>query len=281
MLLVPHTGEAFATITGTQWLLAPAMALALATPAPETRWAKVNQFLFVVLAAFTGPFSVFAVPLALWRLWRDRSRYSVALAIVVLVAALVQLSVATSSLGLVKGATPEPFALALTLADRWFGELAHGSPQTRSLWQALATAIVVAAAASSLFIKERRATFALLFCFVLLSLAATEVRFVNHRLWRHFMDAGGYDRYFYLPRLVAIWSIALLILDFRLRSLLGVAAAILIVLNFPFWAKRPLPRLPWKEPAAQIDRGEAARIPINPLTRDGPVWFVDVPAKPR
>jgi hypothetical protein len=278
MLLVPHTGEAFATITGVQWLLAPVMALALATPTPEQRWARVNQFIYVCLAAPTGPFSVFAIPLALWRLYRDRSLYGRSLSLIVLASAAAQIVVASLSFKLGSAQGGNAFPLALLLTDRWLGELAHGFPQTKTNWQALAVALVVVAVFSSL-VKDRRVIFALLFLFALIGLAATELRFLGSPFWEHFLHPGGYDRYFYIPRLVVIWSLILLILDMRLRSILGVAAALVIVANCRLWYKFPLPDLPWREGASRIDRGEAAKIAINPLGHKGPVWFVTVPAK--
>jgi hypothetical protein len=278
MLLVPHTGEVFGTLTNVQWLLAPVMALALATPAPNTKWVRINQFVFVCVAVLTGPFSVFASPLAMWRLYRDRSFYARWLSIIVLLGAAIQAVVAAMSFKLGAGLAVNPLTLAMLIGDRWLGEMAHGFPQTKTMWQGLALAVVLAAALSSLFVKDKRETFALLILFALISLAATWLRFLGSPFWQHFEFPGGYDRYFYIPRLIVIWSLVLLILDFRLRATLAAAAAILIIISCKFWYKFSLPDMPWKDAAQRIDRGEAVKIAINPVEDQGPVWFVELPA---
>jgi hypothetical protein len=280
MFIVPHTGEDFANIANAHWLMAPALGLALATPTPRFKAARINQLSLVSVAAFTGPFSVFAAPLAGWRLWHDRSRFGMLLSLVVLVGGIVQALVAYSSLDLAGGAEAQPVPLALALVDRWLGELAHGAPRTHSLFQAFAVIVVVAAAASSLIVKERRETFALLYVFSSIALGATFLKFLHHPFWGHFYDPGGYDRYFYLSRLVVVWSVALLILDLRPRSILGIAAAIIIAANCSLWIKDPVPKLSWKNEARRIDKGEAVRVVINPLgNHKKPVWFVDIPAR--
>lgn len=51
LVAVPHWwGEALGNITNIQWLLAPTLAIVLATPTPARRGSRVNQVAFMVLA---------------------------------------------------------------------------------------------------------------------------------------------------------------------------------------------------------------------------------------
>ena len=80
-----------------------------------------------------------------------------------------------------------------------------------------------------------------------IALAATFLKFLHNPFWSHFHDPGGYDRYFYLNRLVVVWSVALLVLDFRPRSILGVAAALKSPPTAHFGSKIPFLSCPGRK----------------------------------
>jgi hypothetical protein len=70
IVLVAHNGEVWATATNLQWIMATALPLIASTEAPSSLMARANQFAFVALASLSGPFSVIAAPMWIYRSWR-------------------------------------------------------------------------------------------------------------------------------------------------------------------------------------------------------------------
>ena len=275
LLCPPHSGEAFGTLTNVQWLMAPALVLCVATPAPPGRWARLNQLAFCTASALSGPFSIFAAPVALWRLWRDRTdRHALALGAIVLGGACIQawfLAREPTS----GPATGDAARLAWTFVDRTVGQLATGHRMRN--WRDLAYgALVLAAALAALARPEMRRLFAILG----IELALTGLRFLGFPP-DTFDGIESADRYFLVPRVVLLWAvIATLVSGRPRRALLGAAALGLVVVHDRQWEKPPRPALPWARDAAAIDRGEGVRIPVAPLGPDGSApWALDLPAR--
>jgi len=70
IVLVAHGGEVWATATNLQWITATALPLIAITQTPSSLVARANQFTFVAMASLSGPFSLIAAPLWIYRLWR-------------------------------------------------------------------------------------------------------------------------------------------------------------------------------------------------------------------
>ncbi|WP_237478031.1 hypothetical protein [Lichenibacterium dinghuense] len=280
MLLPPTYGEVFGTLTNIQWLTGPALALVLATPAPPGRLARGNQLAFVAAASLTGPFSIFAAPLALWRL-RDEGRDGFArlLCILALCGAAVQIAfVAQEPKFPAEPDAVAPLHFAATLLDRWIGQAAHAGRTLRPAHVRAAAALAVAAAVAACSVPRLAAR---LYLFAGLGLLATFLRFIDANAY--FDAPGSAERYFYGPRLVVLWTLALCLLRLRPSSLAGLVGVALMLAAVDPWIKLPYPRLPWAEPARAIDRGAAVRIVINPSRADDDTddaWTVTLPARP-
>ena len=275
LLCPPHSGEAFGTLTNVQWVMAPALALCIATPAPAGRWARFNQLAFCAASALSGPFSIFAAPVVPWRLWRDRKdRHGLALGAIVLAAAALQAWFLLREPG--SGHGPgDPARLAWTLVDRTLGQLATGHRMRN--WRDLAYgALVVAAAAAALARPEMRR----LLGFAMLELALTGLRFLGYPA-DTFDGIESADRYFLVPRVILLWAVLATLVSGRpRRAVLAAAALGLIAVHDRQWQRPPRPVLPWAPGAAALDRGEAVRIPVAPLGPDGTApWALDLPAR--
>ena len=78
--LIVAPRESLANPTNLQWMMAPALPLIAATPAPAGRFACANQLVFVALASLSGPFAALMLPLWLVCLAaRERSSFDLAL----------------------------------------------------------------------------------------------------------------------------------------------------------------------------------------------------------
>jgi hypothetical protein len=262
----------FGTITNIQWIAAAALPL-LACSDTQGRARRANEALFILATCLSGPFAVLALPLFGWRWWQRRDRYSLVLFTVVCATSLIQLGViATSERPQVDA--PPPVIMLLTGLYRVFATLAVGTlePDVLGLAVALGILVAVVAAAGS---PEQRQVGVCLAVFSVLLLAAAS--------WFP-LDSSGYrlprwgDRYFYGAKLAVVWLLVCAALD-RTRFTAAFAVAALVCLNpfkrgdIPQFRKPAVMDFRWKEQAALIQPGQAARIAINP-----PPWFVVLPS---
>lgn len=274
LVAVPHWwGEVLGTITNIQWLMAPALAMIVATPSPARLPSRANQLAFTVCASLSGPFSILALPLCAARLWTSRDRHSLQLVAIVAASALIQFTVAITSYVHSVGESA-PLAEAMTLFDRWFGTLASGD-LTHSFPQFKAALFLVVAYAVSLVLLRDRVHVALL-VFSLLVMVATWLKYLHG--YPGYLARGWYaDRYFYIPHFAVLFAIACAVLSVRLPTYARMAAAAalaLIVTSMHDTRRSRLTPLPWAEQADRLDAGEAVAIPTNPVG----AWTVVIPA---
>lgn len=267
LFLVPHTGEVFGTITNAQWVMACALPLIAMTEAPSTRFARGNQLVFLILAGLSGPFSIFAFPIFVWRFIRHKDGHSVRLFAIAATVALIQLLTTISNYVSFQGER-EPLHLALTILDRWIGALANGW-RSDDLNSSLVTAIFgLALLVLAWCSKYRQLNLAFLFLAGAV-LASTWLKFMPDHS-RHLDEMGTDDRYFYIPKVMAFWVLAgALSQAERVKQIAAAALLILSVVNvkhgdYNWWRKHTHPPKPWAVPALDIDRGKAVDIPINP-----------------
>lgn len=267
LFAVPHTGEVFGTITNAQWIMACALPLIAMTSTPEAAANRINQRLFVVLAGLSGPFSLFALPLFIWRAFEHRDRHALWLVALAGTAALVQIiSVATNYVSF--QGEREPLHLALTILDRWMGNLAYG--WRSDTWYALLLTLCYGAIVFALawFSTQRRLNIALL-VFIAFVLGSTWLKFMPGHS-RHLDFPTMDDRYFYIPKVLTVWILAgALYANAHWKKIAGMLALVLslgAVQNggLEWWRKYIYPHKPWTEQARQIDAGHAVNIPINP-----------------
>jgi hypothetical protein len=272
LFAVPHTGEAFGTITNIQWITAAALPVLACSDTQGRGW-RANEMVFIVATCFSGPFAVFALPLFGWRWWTRNDRYSLILVVFVGAIALVQLGlIMTTERAQVQA--PPPLTIMVTSVYRVFSTLALGKVGLDLLTAPLALALSVAAVSAAL-IREQREIGICLVVFTLLLLAAAS--------WSP-LDSSGYtvasasDRYFYGAKLAVIWLL-ICATQYRPRFSGAFIVATIVSLN-PFkgsgvtqFIKPAMADLHWKAQAAAILPGKPARIAINPRG-----WFVVLPA---
>ncbi|MFG1398280.1 hypothetical protein [Roseixanthobacter pseudopolyaromaticivorans] len=228
MVVVPHTGEVWATPTNLQWIMACALPVIALSPVPESRFVRVSQLAFMVLAALTGPFMVLSAPL--WavravRCWRARDRHGAALVAIAAAGALVQLYFMTRQAVMVDVAgTVRDFPLALgTFLLRWM-------VQCTGPVSVLSLLFVVTLLGSLIFGRDRVLRAGCL-GFGLMILFATAHKFANAI---DSLNAPNADRYFFIPSVMAAFIWASLVADPGARWLRLPAG--LLLLQFVFQA---------------------------------------------
>ena len=279
VVVVPHTGEVFLNPTNVQWITALALLLTLLARDPASAADGATDAAVVVLAGLTGPFSVLLLPLFLARAWSRRTRASALIAAGVALTAAVQawfLWHAPSS------ADPRPWNVAQLLgvvAVRLPMTLAMGEIWPVKLGYAVTTTLGLALAAAGIFLGVRPGRWRrerLVLLAALAVLLAAGIRRGRPDTWAFFDTFNG-DRYFYPPKVIALWLVGLVVAEFSTRARRvagGAVIAAALAANGRAFRVAPAPDLHWGLYAERIQAGERVEVPIHPG------WKVVCPGRP-
>lgn len=268
VVLIPHTGEVYFNPTNLQWIMALGVLVTALKKDPLTPREWVADAGLLLLAGLSGPFCVFAGPLFLLRAMERRTWSSYILLGLCGLAAAAQL-------WCVAHAAPDtefsgPFSLSALVANvgfRWgigaiFGPLIPGVPKFVTIvagWLIILFAIYAAVAGSA----RRYACYLIGFTLLLLLASATRKRF---DVWQ-FGDSANGDRYWYLPKVLLIWCLALGTLQVT-RRWVRVASFALLACGAIGVARQfvtaPYPDHEWYAKAGDIRQGKAVPIVITP-----------------
>ena len=279
---VPNA-EVHANITNAQWHLAILACMVLMVPGSPRRAWQVFDVATIALCGLSGPFVVLLLPVGLLRLWRTRARRDARLVALMVPFALLQGITALvnhdSRLGGPIGASAA--SLVRIVANRVVlaGTLSNDTDPAY-LTQAfpngllIATALSVAAAAV-LAVALWRGPLALkildLFAVLVLGLALTSAQVpVDTPQWTTFATTLGGPRYFLIPELALLASVAWLITLLPRRA--AVAVGTVVAVGFlgqsaRHWSFAAYPDLNPAAATRQLDsapRGTQVVIPINP-----------------
>lgn len=266
--LVPHSGEVIGNLTNLQWPAALGLIwLLLVRDAVGVRQ-RITDALLALVLGLTGVFSILFAPLFVYRAAQRRSSAGWWLAVVVCLAAAVQLH----ALWPRESSPAQPWPLmsevlktvGLRLGGALFlpAEWAQRMPPVACATLGVACLAALAIAAS--WPGPRRNERVMLASCATLMVAATLFRLRND-LGQLAGIAMG-DRYFYLPKLLSVWLLiqACAAGDWR-RRLAIVAGACVLATSLTGWRYERLEDQHWPDYARRIERGEkTVDIPINP-----------------
>jgi hypothetical protein len=264
-LLVPHpNGEVFANIANSQWVLAPALALILLTPKPNSRAAYINQIVFVAMVGFSGPFAAVTLPLSLWRLWHSRDL----IAFVSVGLAFVATTVAHFNYPVYFQGTPEPLHLIKMILIRTFPEN----------WPTLVASVAMLAVAVA--VPKGRALRVGFIVFAALVLSAAVVKYWKapesfdspHTTPEFYFCA----RYFFIPKVLTLWIAISLIYDRGRARYLAAIWIVLFLATYPiefFW-RAPRADTHWHDAVASMKEGLPYHVVLSP-----PPWAMNMPSE--
>jgi hypothetical protein len=267
VVLVPHTGEVFHSLTNAQWVSALGLILLLLTRDPT----RVGHWIFdctvAAVLGLTGVFSILFAPLFLIRSLARRSRAAWLLTAVIFAAASMQF------VALLHTVEPPPevssswFEIMRTLGYRvWASLLLPPALATQIPAAALVVLGIVATAALALagyrqsgFRSARFifwGSFAAIFVGVIYKLRGVLVVLT---------ELGSGDRYFFLPKVLILW---LLILEWNRPSPWRWVArglcALALFASLAAFRFTPFHDYNWPAWAARIRANEPVVVPINP-----------------
>lgn len=268
LAVVPHTGEVFVSLTNLQWFGSIALVLLLIEPSQTCGWGTVARTISAFLLGMTGPFSLFLSPLFIARALVDRTCARIVVASVVAGCGVIQ----ASEMGWLfqQVDVPGSFSLLATvdgLFERTLGNLFVASAFAAwAQWMVVVLALVVLVRG---FVRDHRRSDAealiwlLLACFSLLVPVAYKFRFHMERL-----DGMNGDRYFFVAKVLLVWTVILLARGQWTQWQPKVAFVVLVICLTASTATRfKAPKwehLEWGKYADAIDRQEAVVIPIQP-----------------
>jgi hypothetical protein len=265
--LVPHSGEVFLSLTNVQWCLALLLVLLLLSNDAATAPQRWFDRLIMAICGLTGPFICFLLPLYIVRTASRRTRESLTLAVVALLAAAVQASYLYDYRDHLGAATrADPFGLISSMTSRLFGTFwaGYGAAATAPFGIALGVAFAVLAAWFALREgKWRRPRIILVLawlCFVI-PVAAKFLREPS-AIW----GTTNGDRYFFLPHVLCAWLLVIAIVESKgwIRVIPAVLLAASFAFNLPYLRSAPMRDYAWASHVQPIRDGDDFEIPINP-----------------
>jgi len=274
VVLQPHDGEAFFSITNAQWVVGLALAFHVCIPRPDSR--NALELMMLAIASVTGPFSVLLLPilavqLLIERDWRSRWRTYTLIAI----GACVQLPVLLTSDRL-QSAPPANDWLHWVRAAGKFATFGASSTAIRAA--ALAFWIFVAATLVWVHFAKRGDSArrpAIVYLF-LAALGIFAVSLYSTSLWMDvatLTPVGHGGRYYFIPYALLFVG-AVLVLHERPASA-GAAFALLTVVCVASFHSTSRDNMQWPAFARFAAAHAGVTIPINP--QNDPMWVVTPP----
>jgi hypothetical protein len=278
MVLVPHGGEVFGTITNLQWYGALLLfLLVIQSPAQDWRAATKDAGIALVFG-LTGPFSLLVLPLILGKAFIVRPTGHDLPAIAILCAAAIATIVAMigssgttylnqylASPGIAAG------AVVIVVLSSWIGQSIHlaAAPAINlisGIVFGIAVLIILRPALGWLHSRRTVALAAgasLLYALALLLTPALRVEPVGLFMVQ---ARGDGERYLFAPHVLLLWFLIYLAQNADFRSKRGAAVVLSFIalsVAIEFQAK-PVPDYDWPSQAAKIGPEMAeARIPPN------------------
>jgi hypothetical protein len=282
------TNEVFLNITNLQWPLALLLLTVSLREQPEAQYGSVplqilSDVAIILGCGLTGPFVIFIAPFFLWKWFRNRSRYNLAILLVVIAVAAIQTFFLAShpsrtSAEVATRYTLDPYARIV--GQKFFGSLFFGvrhSYSTRPLISCgllLATLSFIAWRLRNSTAWKTRAA-AVFLTFATGVLLATMTAVTSDLLVLAPPDSA--PRYVYLPSVLLLWSLIVCIDHAGIRRN-AVVLSLLVLAAVSSWTSgfrsKALVDYAWKAHSSSIGKAESAVIPINP-----PGWFLRIPKK--
>lgn len=260
--LLPYI-EVLANITNIQWTTG--CALLVIAIAPQISLSR-HTAVFAGLASLTGPFAIFAAPVAAINALRTRTRASFLMAGIIGLGAMVQLLVllTTDTPGGSTGETPGIVQNLLILSGGTIGRLAEGENMPR-----LRMVLVLVASMAFAFYREKDARFdRALAAFMFFGIwASVSLKFGSGI--NQLASTYSGDRYFHI--LAFALALYFLVTPHRRDLTIAFVAVFIAGAYQHAWKKPALDIQTWRQMAPAALTGELLAIPTNPS------WWTHVP----
>ena len=277
-LLVPGSFETLGSITDLQWYLAVPLLLMSMTGSPASLAGRLTDAVVVLLAAFTGPFSILFAPWYWIRFAERRDRISILLAATVSIGALDQLSIVLT----IGGRTPDPFPIFEVIGYRVVDALALGTLWTLLLTRAgvpdlvaFGATILIGAAMVSVVATVSWNRYGIRVLLATLAVLASSLAVLRGGYRDLLIDAAVEARYFLLPAIFVTTAtlVALATDRGRPRAATRFLGALLLVAVIGDFRIPAHDHQDWAGRSSCIGSTTPCDIPVDPVDR----WTVHWP----
>lgn len=269
LVLVPHSGEVFLSLTNVQWPLAVGLLLLALADDPAGPRQGAADLAALILCGLTGPFAIFLWPLFLARALARRSRASLLLVVGVSAAAALQaVTLYRYRFLFVVKAPPDPAGVLSALGGRLYGTFfaGYGLADFRpgAGWMILGAGLTALGAWAIFSARTWSRNEKMLAGAWLCVVAPVALRFLRRAA--EISGPRNGDRYFFLPHVLLAWILvvaAVRTAGWR-RGMLVAALAVALAATLPHWRVPPLHDYGWAGRVQPIRDGKGFLIPINP-----------------
>ncbi len=275
IILVPHSGEIFLNITNLQWITAILFFIFILQDDPKNLWQMIIDYSLLVIIGLTGPFVILFAPLLLFRLFiRGKSINNIIFIIISMVLALIQMFFLLKSNLTIYGNSELNIDEWLhVIVNRFSGSLFFGAERSEGLNRGGLSLLMIGLIMFIIYSvkgsKYKEYLWVLLSAEVLIFISVFyKFRYVPDML----IPFNNGDRYFYLIRLIIIWSLIIALKHYN-RHVKTISLTILMVILFSslmWYQNQKFIDYKWKT-NCKIIKDKPVRIPINP---DG--WFIQL-----
>jgi hypothetical protein len=292
-LALPNSWEINVNVTDAHFHLAlVAFLVATGTPAKRRSWKAFDVFV-ILLTGFTGPWSAVLCPLTLvvWYLRRDR--WTLALAVLLGICAVLQGTVLLTATGEAGRMAAHTGANVLLFLKILAGNIFCSAILGQKLWVVEPKLLVLGPVAliglcivsatllkCPLFLKLY-----IIFAAVLLALGLSRpIVLTPFPQWVALLYAPG-ARYWFHPMLAFVWSLIWWATQTGTRPMRTLSRTLLLCMIFGVirdWEYPPAPDMHFEEYVnvfARAPRGTEVDIPINPVWPVDPLWMIRLQKK--
>jgi len=269
LVLIPHTGEAIGNLTNLQWVCGLGLVWLLLARDASTMRQHVTDGIIALVFGVTGTFSILFAPLFTWRAWQRRTAASLALAVLVVITAGVQLWTIAHS-------PPHPSGqenLTVEAVAWWLGFRLPAALFLQGDWAVRAPrgvlevlgVLTVATLLVTAFLPGRHRERRVLLVAALAAVIAATIFRMRHELTA-FTRLNDGDRYLFIPKVLVAW---LLISGWSqagwIRWSTLTTCGLLLLTTATHWRYERLPDRHWPDYARRIEAGERVEgIRVNP-----------------
>lgn len=276
MILVPHYGEVFMTVTNIQWYLCFLPLILLCKEPPVKFYQYFLDYLIIILCGLTGPFIVLLLPLFLIKCFTKKSPYNYGILLVALLCALIQgWCFLKSGHGEGLEISGNINAWISLLGFRFFGQLFLGNHISYMIDSKILAILALMTPIFLLWYANSKKQLYLIGSFLIFGIAAVLSLFYMVRTCPELIayDTMNAERCFYIPYVMIMWSLITYLNSQKLLKRSIAAALLLLILatSSNHFRSAPFVDYKWKEYSEKIKIGEPVSIPINP-----PGWFIDL-----
>lgn len=269
IVLVPHFGEVFMNITSAHWYLCLLLLILFCMDPPTRIHQYILDYLIVIICGLTGPFIIFLFPVFFVKLFIKKSYYNLVMLLVALLCVLIQGWFIIHTLGNYTNTYPfNADALINFVGIKFFGRLFFVKYIYKEIPPSIMAILAVLFPVALIYFSESKKQKYLILLFLYMGFTITASTLYKFKGIPDFLayTIDGGDRYFYIPYLMIIWSLAVYLVSKNVlkRQIATVLIILILISSAQYFRSLKYVDFHWKQYSEKIEKGIYIVVPINP-----------------